>query len=604
MIRLADYVAQTLAHHGIKDVFLVTGGGAMHLNDAIGRCKDLNFTCCHHEQACSIAAESYFRLTNRLAAVNVTTGPGATNAITGVWGAHVDSLGMIVISGQVKRETMIRSTGLPLRQLGDQEVDIIKMVEGITKYATVVWEPESIRYHLEKALYLATHGRPGPCWLDIPGDVQGAKIDPEKLKGFDPAAEGFEKGGMADLDEAIGTILEKISGAKRPVIYAGSGVRLSGKVDAFLQVIEKLGVPTVTAWNSNDLLWDDHPCYAGRPGTVGTRAGNFTVQNTDFLLVLGCRLNIRLVSYNWKSFAREAFKVIVDVDPLELQEPTVKPDMPVLADLADFLPRILEKASGEKSDRHAAWLAQCKTWLKKYPVTLPEYWKSTQMVNPYCFSDMLFDHLKESDVVVTGDGTTCVTVFQAAKIKRGQRLYHNSGSAPMGYDIPGALGAAVALGGKGRVICLAGDGSSMMNLQELQTIRGLNLPVKVFLYNNGGYLSIQQTQGNYFADNIVGCGPASGVSFPDFEKVAAAFGFPFRRCANHADMERAVTETLEGEGPQFCELMLDPAQSFAPKLMSRRLDDGRMISPALEDMAPFLSREELRENMFVPLLEE
>ncbi len=604
MIRLADYVAQTLVRHGISDLFLVTGGGAMHLNDAIGRCDGLKYTCCHHEQACAIAAESYFRLTNRLAAVNVTTGPGATNAITGVWGAHVDSLGMIVVSGQVKRETTIRSSGLPLRQLGDQEVDIIRMVEGITKYAVVVWEPETIRYHLEKALYLAAHGRPGPCWLDIPVDVQGAQIDPDKLEAYVPTDEYTEAPDNAQLDEKIATILEKIRAAKRPVIYAGSGVRLSKQTDAFLKIIEKLGVPTVTAWNSNDLLWDDHPCYAGRPGSVGTRPGNFTVQNADFLLVLGCRLNIRLVSYNWQNFAREAFKAIVDIDPLELQEPTIRPDLPVHADLADFLPRLLAAIPADESPRHTGWLAQTKTWLRRYPVLLPEYWKSTRQVNPYCFTDVLFNQLRENDVVVTGDGTTCVTAFQGARIKRGQRLYHNSGSAPMGYDIPGALGAAIALGGNQRVICLAGDGSIMMNLQELQTIRGLNLPVKIFIYNNLGYHSIRQTQANFFAGNIVGCDAASGVSFPDFGKIATAFGFPFRRCTHHAELETMVRETIDGDGPQCCELMIDPAQPFAPKLTSRKLESGKMVSSPLEDMAPFLSREELRDNMFIPLVPE
>ncbi len=603
-MRLADYVAQTLAKHGIQHVFMVTGGGAMHLNDAIGRCKGLKYVCCHHEQGCAMAAESYFRLTNRLAAVNVTTGPGATNAITGVWGAHVDSLGMIVVSGQVKRETTVRSTGLALRQLGDQEVDIVKMVESCTKYAVMVWEPETIRYHLEKALYLAVHGRPGPCWVDIPVDVQGAQIDPDTLKGFDPAAEGFTAPDSAPVDAAITTILEKLRTAKRPVIYAGSAIRLSGKYDAFLQVIEKLGVPTVTAFNSNDLLWDEHPCYAGRPGSLGNRGGNFVVQNADFLLVLGCRLNIRLVSFNWANFAREAYKAVVDIDPLELQKPTLKIDLPVVADLADFLPKLLAAIPANEPQRHDKWLTQGKDWLRRYPVVLPEYWKNSVKVNPYCFVQALFEQLKENEVVVTADGTACVTAFQAAAVKRGQRIYHNSGSAPMGYDIPGTLGAAVALEGKQRVICLAGDGSIMMNLQELQTLRALNLPIKIFIYNNLGYHSIRQTQANFFSDNIVGCGTDSGLSFPDFAKIADAFGFAFRRCHNHDDLERGIRETLEGDGLQMCEVMLDLAQPFAPKLTSRKLDNGRMISSPLEDMAPFLSREELAENMFIPLVKE
>jgi acetolactate synthase-1/2/3 large subunit len=603
MIRLADYVAKTLVRHGIKHVFLVTGGGAMHLNDAIGRCQGLEYVCCHHEQGCAIAAESYYRLTNRLAAVNVTTGPGGTNAVTGVFGAYVDSLGMIVVSGQVKRETTVRSSGLALRQMGDQEVDIVKMVEGITKYAVTIWEPETIRYHLEKALYLATNGRPGPTWIDIPVDVQGAQIDPEKLAGFNPAKEPVPSPDNAGLDKKVATILAKIREAKRPVIYVGSGIRLSGQYDTFLKLLEKLGVPVVPAFNSSDLLWESHPNYAGLPGSIGNRAGNFAVQNADFLLVLGCRLNIRLVSYNWQNFARGAFKAIVDIDPLELQKPMVRPDLPVNADLADFIPRLLAAAPDDEPGRHKDWLAQTKKWLKQYPVVLPEYWKTSNQVNPYCFVDALFDQLNEKDVIVTGDGTASICAFQAAKIKRGQRLYHNSGSAPMGYDIPGALGAAVALGGKQRVICLAGDGSMMMNLQEMQTIRMLNLPVKIFIFNNRGYHSIRQTQANFFADNIVGCGTDSGLSFPDFGKIADAFGFVFRRCSNHHDLESMIRETLEADGPQCCELMLDLAQPFAPKLTSRRLESGKMVSSPLEDMAPFLSREELRENMFIPLVE-
>ena len=380
-------------------------------------------------------------------------------------------------------------------------------------------------------------------------------------------------------------------------------MRLSGRYDAFLDVLDQLGVPTVTAWNSNDLLWDDHPCYAGRPGSVGNRAGNFAVQNADFLLVLGCRLNIRLISYDWKNFARGAFKVIVDIDEAELRKPTIKPDLAIHADLADFLPELVKALPHGENARHEKWMAQCKTWLLRYPVTLPEYWKNKGSVNPYCFTDALFDQLKENEVVVTGDGTACVTAFQAAKIKRGQRIYHNSGSAPMGFEIPAALGAAVAMDRKQRIICLAGDGSAMMNLQELQTIRGLNLPVKIFIYNNRGYHSIRQTQDNYFAGHIVGCGTDSGVSFPDFEKIAAAFGFPFRRCSGHDGMERLISETLNSDGPQFCELMLDLGQPFAPKLTSRKLESGRMISSPLEDMAPFLSREELAGNMFIPLVE-
>jgi len=600
MIRVADYISQTLSQHGIHHVFLVTGGGAMHLNDAFGRNKDLDVICCHHEQTCSMAAEGFFRVTNRLAAVNVTTGPGATNAITGVYGAYVDSVGMVVISGQSKWETLVRSTDLPLRQLGDQEVDIIRMVEGITKYSVLIEDASTIRYHLERALHLANTGRPGPVWLDIPINIQGMRIDPETLTGYDPAEDEitFETG---DLQQEIASIIEGLRKAERPVIYAGTGIRLADQYPLFLSLAARLGIPVVTAWNSNDLLPDNHPAYAGRPGSIGNRAGNFTVQNSDFLIILGSRLNIRQVSYNWENFARDAWKVMVDVDAAELKKPTLKINQPVHADLRDFLPAFDAALTGW-TPQHAPWLEWCRERVTRYPVVLPEYWALEKNVNPYCFVDRLFNALVEDELVVCGNGTACVTAFQAATIQTGQRLFHNSGCASMGYDLPAALGVATAFPGK-RIICLAGDGSIMMNLQELETIAGGNLPVKLFILNNTGYHSIRQTQANFFSDNIVGCGTDSGLSFPDFGKLSLAFGLPFQRCHSHAELDATIAATLTQPGPAVCEIMLDLNQAFSPKLSSRKLDDGRMVTAPLEDMAPFLSREELQENMLVPILE-
>lgn len=597
-MRVADYIAQTLAGHGIKHVFLVTGGGAMHLNDAIGRCKDLSVLCCHHEQACSIAAESYYRLTNKLAAVNVTSGPGGTNAITGVLGAWQDSLGMIVISGQVKWETLVRSTNLPLRQLGDQELDIEPMVAPITKYAKMVTDPQSIRYHLEKALYLATSGRPGPVWLDIPLNVQAAIIDPETLSGYDPAEDTLEF--KTDIPAVCQEILERLAKAERPVVFAGSGIRISGAHADFIRLIEKLGVPVVTAWNAHDLLWDEHRCYAGRPGTIGDRPGNFAVQNSDFLLVLGCRLNIRQISYNWEYFAREAFKVVVDIDQAELQKPTIKPDLPVHANVADVMRELLAK-SYQPNPAHDKWLAWCKECRTKYPTVLPEYQQSP-LVNPYVFAKTLSQHLPEDEIIVTGDGTACVATFQAAEIKPGQRLYTNSGCAPMGYDIPAAIGAAIGSGK--RVVCLAGDGSMQMNLQELQTIAGNQLPVKIFVLNNNGYHSIRQTQNAYFSDSPIGFSPENGVTFPNLEKLAQAFGIPYRRCDSHETLGASIEETLAAKGPQLCEVVLNIEQTFTPKVSSKRLPDGRMVSAPLEDMYPFLDRDEFRSNMWISPIHE
>ncbi|MCC6829223.1 MAG: thiamine pyrophosphate-binding protein [Novosphingobium sp.] len=604
LIKLSDWVAETLAGHGIRDVFMLTGGGAMHLNHSLGTHPALTTTFTHHEQALSMAAEAYYRLTNRLAVVNVTSGPGGTNAITGVYGAFVDSIGMLVISGQVKTETTVRHTGLPLRQYGDQELDIEELVRPITKYATMITDPRAIRYHLEKAIHLATTGRPGPVWLDIPLDVQAAKIDPEDLlPGFDPA-ELDEPWTKTDLDAAAAEILDRIAKAERPVVFAGGGVRLSGAHGHFLKLIEKLGVPVVSGWNAHDVLWNDHPLYAGRPGSVGDRGGNMVTQSADLLLVLGSRLNIRQVSYNWKSFARAAFKIWVDIDPVELQKPNVQPDLPVVADLGDLIPALLAAPYAGPDARHREWLAWAKERVRRFPAVLPEYRDHGPGIHPYVAMDELFAQLAEDEIVVTGNGSACVVSFQAGVIRRGQRLWTNSGCATMGYDLPAAIGVCAATQGRQRVICIAGDGSIMMNLQELQTIAGYGLPVKVFLINNAGYVSIFQTHRNFFNGVEVGGGPKSNVTFPDFGKVAAAFGFGYVRAQSHDDLPAAIGTALAMEGPAICEIMVDEHVAFAPKLSAKSHPDGRITSPALEDLSPFLPRDVLRENMLIDLMED
>lgn len=589
---------------------MVTGGGAMHLNDAFGREPRMAKVFCHHEQACAMAAESYARLSNQPALVNVTTGPGGINALNGVFGAFVDSIPMVVVSGQVKRETLAASYDLPLRQLGDQEVDIIKMATPVCKRAISLDDPADTRFVVEQALWLATSGRPGPVWIDVPIDVQAAPVTPATQRPFVPSMDGPDATLPAErellqgarLQESLREVLDRLARSERPVVLAGAGVRLSGAHEAFLRVIDKLGVPITTGWNAHDTLWDSHPLYAGRPGTVGDRAGNFAVQNADFLLVLGSRLNIRQISYNWASFARAAFVTMIDIDQAELEKPTLSVDLPVHAHLADALD-VLERLDYQPPPTHARYLAWCRERVARYPVVLPEYAKSESPVNPYVFVQALFDELKEGDIVVTGDGTACVVTFQAARIRAGQRLFTNSGSASMGYDLPAAVGAAVAAGGR-RVVCIAGDGSIMLNLQELQTIAGNRMQVKLFVLNNDGYSSIRQTQRNYFPDNIVGCGPESGLSFPDFVRVAEAFGIAAGRCADHENLPTAIREALTADGPQLLEVVLDPEQPFAPKLASRQLPDGRMVSSPLEDLAPFLPREELAEQMLIPLVEE
>jgi len=601
-IKLAKWVADKLVERGITDAFMLTGGGAMHLNHAIGTDPRIKTTFMHHEQALAMAAEAYYRLTNRLAVVNVTSGPGGTNAITGVYGAFVDSMAMLVISGQVKIETTVRHTGLPLRQYGDQELDIEQLVRPITKYVTMVTDPQTIRYHLEKAIYLATNGRPGPCWLDIPLDVQAAMIDPETLAGFDPA-ELDEPWKATDVEVAARQVLEKLRAAERPVVFAGSGIRLSGQHDAFLKLVDKLGIPVVTSFNGRDNVWDGHPLYAGRPGTIGDRGGNMVTQSADFLLVLGSRLNIRQVSYNWATFARAALKVWVDVDPLELQRPNVKPGLGIVADLKDFIPAMLRADYSGPSDAHREWLGWALERRRKFPVVLDEY-QNHKPCHPYVAMKAIFDALDKDDIIISANATACVVAFQAGELKEGQRHWSNSGSATMGYDLPAAVGVCAATNNERRVIALAGDGSIMMNIQEMQTIAGSRLPVKIFLLNNSGYVSIFQTHRNFFNGVEVGGGPKSNVTFPDFGQVAKAFGFEHFRAERHDQLESTIAAALAAPGPVMCEIILDEEVPFAPKLGAKQHPDGRITSPALEDLSPFLPREVLRENMLIDLIEE
>lgn len=611
-IRLSDYLASKLVEHGVKHVFMLTGGGAMHLNDALGRAEGLQYVCCHHEQALAMAAESYTRLSGRIAAVNVTTGPGGINALNGVHGAYTDSIAMIVLSGQVKRETLVRNAPVRLRQLGDQEADTIEIVKPITKFAALVENPQDIRYLVEKALYLATTGRPGPVWLDIPIDVQAAPIDPDTLHGFDPRAEGAgrdyaiasEYGWLTGepLRDAARAVVAALRVAKRPVLLPGTGVRISGAHAQFLELADKIGIPIAPGWNAQDVVDDLNPHYVGRPGTVGDRAGNFAVQASDLLLVLGCRLNIRQIGYNFAGWAPKAKKIMVDVDAAEMGKPTLKIDMPVHAELSQFLPILLEELEGyERPAAHQIFLEWAHERRRRYNPVLPEYWQTEGVINPYCFTEVLFGELEEDEVIVMADATAAVVTVQAAKLKRGQRIYSNSGAASMGYDLPATIGAWHAMpAGSKRLICMAGDGSIMQNLQELQTIVGQRIPAKIFLYNNFGYHSIRQAQQAYLNGYSVGCGPDSGVTFPDFSKIAAAFGFHYVRTASHADMAGAIRQTLASDGPAICEVFIDKEQAFAPKVSSRRLDDGTMVSAPLEDLAPFLSREELAEAIRPP----
>lgn len=593
-IKVSDYIAGFLADNGIKDVFTVTGGGAMHLNDSFGHSDRLKCIYNHHEQACAMAAEAYTRLSGDLALVCVTSGPGGTNALTGVLGGWLDSIPMFIISGQVKRETTVWASEAPVRQLGDQEYNITASVKHMTKYARMITDEKEISYHLEKALYLAKNKRGGPVWLDIPLDIQSAVIETESLLHFDKAELKEEK--CTELTtQLLRDILNRIKTSKQPVIIAGSGIRLGDAHNEFIELINKLQIPVVTAWNAHDNLWDSHYLYAGRPGTLGTRGGNFIMENSDLILSLGCRLNIRQISYNYKSFSSNAYKIIVDIDQAELDKPTLKPDLKICADVKDFIKGILNEPYTFNNERHVEWLRWCRNTNSRYPAVRDIYRETRSPVNPYVFVEKLFKQLNENETIITGNGSACVCTFQAAYIKRGQRLFTNSGCASMGYGLPAALGGCIANSGN-RVICLEGDGSIMMNLQELATIAGNKLNIKIFVLNNNGYHSIRQTQNNIFKNELVGVNDQNGVYFPKFREVARAFELPFYIADNHDDLEYTINAALEIKGPVLCEIVLDENQNFEPKLSSKVLDDGTIVSPDIDDMFPFLSREEYLSN--------
>ena len=596
-IKVSEYIAEFLAANGIRHVFTVVGGGAMHLNDSLGHHHGLKCIYSHHEQASAIAAESYARINNDLAALCVTTGPGGTNAITGVVGAWLDSIPMLVISGQVRYDTTARSTGLDLRAMGDQEFDIVKAVSCMTKYADMITDPQNIRYALEKAIYLAKAGRPGPCWLDIPLNVQGAYVDSNTLAGFEPPE--AEK---PDLSVEAGFIIERIKGSARPVFYAGNGIRIAGAHKAFIRVAKKLNIPIVTTWNGIDAVETDNTLYTGRGGIFGDRAGNFTVQNSDLILSIGNRLSIRQVGYSHASWAREAFVIAVDVDPNELQKPLVRLDHTVCADALDLLTAMDAALPDKPLFTENGWLTRCSAWKRDYPVVLPKHYED-KTANVYCFINELSRRLPDGSITVVGNGSACVVGSHAYVIGKDSRFIINSAIASMGYDLPAAIGACVASGGK-ETICITGDGSIQMNIQELQTIIHHRFPIKVFVINNGGYHSIRQTQKNFFGEPLVGVGYDSGdLSFPDMQKLAAAYGFPYYSCRSNNDFS-VLDELLALNSPLICEIFVSREQLFEPKSATKRLSNGTLVSAPLENLAPFLSDEELRKNMIIPLWED
>ena len=597
-MKLSDYVFKFVAGLGIKHVFMLSGGGAMHLVDSVGKNKKLTYICNLHEQACAIAADAYSQYTNKLGVALVTTGPGGTNTITGVAGAWLDSTPLLILSGQVKRPDMIGRSGV--RQMGFQEIDIVSVVSPITKYATTVINPEKIRYELEKAVYLAKHGRPGPVWIDIPLDVQAAQIDEKNLPGFKPdIPDAASAQNQKSLTKKVSAIIALLNNASRPVILAGNGIRLSGAKNDFMALLEKLNIPVLTTWKSLDFLPENHRLFAGRPGAVGQRGANFTQQNADWLLILGARMDFGQTAYSHENFARGARKIIVDIDPAEIRKLKMKIDVKVVADACDFIREFDRQRSSVVNKAYPDWLKTCKAWQKKYPVILPEYRQQKNFVNDYVLIDILSDELEKNDLLIPGSSGACSErTMQAVRVKSGLRIFNSEGLGSMGFGIPAAIGGCIAAGKK-RTVCIDGDGGFVMNIQELEVVRRLNLPIKFFVLNNGGYVSIQTTQRNYFNGHFVASSAQSGLTLPDVKAVAKSFGIPAARLSNHTGIREKIRAILQQEGPVICEVLVSPDQVTAPRVSSRQRKDGSMESMPMEDLWPFLERDEFEFNMSV-----
>ncbi|MDI9571057.1 MAG: thiamine pyrophosphate-binding protein [Pseudomonadota bacterium] len=601
-MKLSDYVMQFIARQGIEHIFYLPGGGAMHLVDSLGKLKDVESVCCLHEQAVAIAAQSYAMHTNHLGVGLVTTGPGGTNAITGVCAAWIDSVPCLFVSGQVKRSDMM--TGKRLRQLGIQEADIIAMVHPITKYAITVKEPSSIRYHLEKALFLAKNGRPGPVWLDIPLDVQGTIIDETSLEGFNIAEIKQKKPEASFIKKAVGKIFGYLNKSKRPIIIAGDGIKISKSKDLFLEIINHLDVPVVPTWKAMDMLHEKHGLYAGRCGILGERSANFAVQNSDLLLCIGSKLDFTQTGFDTKSFARAAKKIVIDIDKNEIKKLDFKVDLKIIADAGLVLKEIADQLNNLKLKDRSDWKDKIKQWRKKYPIVSAEYYTESGLVNPYMLIDVLSEEATCDDVIhPCCAGTAAEYNFQAFKIKENQKFITNHGLGPMGFELPASIGACLANRGK-RTICVAGDGGFQLNIQELETLRRLNLPVKIFIMNNNGYSSIRTMQETHFGGHHVGNDPSSGLTLPDIIRVAEAYKIKATRIYDASELRAKVKETLEYPGPVVCDVMVIPDFKVSPKVAAQRREDGTMVSKPLEDQWPFLDRDELAANMMIPLVGE
>ena len=607
MQKLSDYVIQFIANRGVRHIFLVTGGGAMHLNESLSRCPNIEYVCNLHEQASAIAAEHYSKATNHMGVALVTTGPGGTNAVTGVAGAWVDSTPCFFISGQVKRpDRMFHADGRPLgvRQVGVQEVDITSIVRPITKYAVTIEDPASIRYHLEKAFYIAQHGRPGPVWIDIPLDVQAYPIDPESLPAFDPAELRSDGEDRTSLSACVSTFIQALNKAERPLFLAGNGIRLSRAEKEFRQLVRLLDIPLETTWISIDMVPDGDPLYVGRPGNIAPRGANFAVQNCDLLLSIGARLDRSVTGYAPERFARAAHKIMVDVDPAELAKMGDTIHAPVCADAGAFMREVLHQANSiERRDR-TFWKNRCAEWKARYPVVLPEHQTPGGRVSVYNFAHIMSEELSEGDYIVSGSSGSAIELFLLAfRVKEGQRVFHTAALGAMGFGIPAAIGACVA-GNRRPVVCVDGDGGFQFNIQELETVARLQLPIKFFVFNNEGYASIRASQAAFFGAPRIGCDTATGQTLPDLRRVAEAYGLATDLIQDQTNLRAEIQRVLRRPGPVVCDVHVILDEVRQPRLSSIQREDGSFESKPLEDLWPFLPRDEFESNMLAPALKD
>ncbi len=600
LIRVADYIARYLTEIGVETVFLVSGGGMMHLLDGLECNKNIKFVCAHNEAAASVMAEGYSRISNKLGVVFVTTGPGATNAVTGAVDAWVDSIPVLLISGQSKRSQNVQNSGIEgLRSLGGQEVDILPIVKSFTKYSVMVNDPEKIRYHIEKAVYMAKNGRPGPSWLDIPLDVQAALVDPDKLEPFIPPEAPKEN---SKIKKQLKQVLELLKESERPIIVAGNGIRLAGAEKEFLDLVSELKIPVVASKLGQDLLYEDHPYYVGFGGTKGTRAANFAMQNSDMILSIGSRLAIPFVGYEYDLFARKAKKVSVDIDPKEHQKDTIKLDLAIEYDAKLFINELSDLLSEDTVAGKEDWVKKCSYWKSKYNAIPEGLSEEKSIACSYNLFDKLANILDSESIVIADAGSVYCIISQAFKVKPGQRVVTPACLGTMGLSLPLGIGAFYAAKNS-TVVAVTGDGSLQMNIQELQTLHHYNIPLKLFVVNNNGYLSIRNTQDSYFESRYAGSDPESGVSCPDLKKIAWAYDIKYEKICNQNDLENKIEDIINHVGPVICEVFTDTQQKIIPSVSSKTLPDGSMVSAPLEDMWPFLSKDELEMEMIIKPVE-